>query len=151
MKRRKVVIAAVLIACGVIVGVVEFSPRRPAPPGPAPGLVLRGKFVGGGAAEDAAAFAGVCGAVADSLEQDGRSPTPRITTGVQLEDLRTAIAEFRFAPRPLRERQPHVRAAVGKYLDDVAGTSGGPLDELARSRWVAAFRELSAAAAEAVQ
>ena len=47
--------------------------------------------------------------------------------------------------------QPHVRAAVGRYLDDSVGKSGGPLDAESRGRWVAAFRELARAARESIR
>lgn len=149
MNRRHLIVGAVL-AVAALAAAVEFWPR-PAVPKPEGQLNLRGKFIGPEAAEDAAAFAGVCGAVADALELDGKANAPRIRTGAQLEDLRTATSEFRFAPVPLRERQPHVRAAVGRYLDVVAGKSGGPIDDAARARWVAAFRELAQAAEEAVR
>lgn len=149
MNRRHIV-AAVVLAVAAVVAAVKFWPR-PSVPMPAGQLNLRGKFIGPEAASDAAAFAGVCGAVADALELDGKSNAQRIRTGAQLEDLRTATSEFRFAPTPLRDRQPHVKAAVGRYLDVVAGKSGGPIDDTARARWVAAFRELASAAEEAVR
>lgn len=147
---RRHLIAGVVLAVAAMTAALEFWPR-PSVPKPDGQLNLRGKFVGSEAAEDAAAFAGVCGAVADALELDGKANAPRIRTGGQLEDLRTATSEFRFAPVPLRERQPHVKAAVGRYLDVVAGKSGGPIDDAARARWVAAFRELAQAAEEAVR
>ncbi|MBU6221771.1 MAG: hypothetical protein KGR24_03390 [Planctomycetes bacterium] len=150
--RTKLIIAAALVAGAVLAAVVEFGPRR-APPAPAPdgGLSLRGKFIGPQAAEDAAAFAGICRGVAEALSADGTRPQPRISTGVQLEDLRVAAAEGRFWPRSLSREQPHATAAAGRYLDEVAGTSGGPLDETARMRWVKALAALAGAAEEAVR
>ena len=47
--------------------------------------------------------------------------------------------------------QPHAVAAAGKFLDEVAGTSGGPLDAAARATWVKAYRELATAAEESVR
>jgi hypothetical protein len=76
---------------------------------------------------------------------------PRITTGVQIEDVRVAAAEGRFLPRRLTREQPHATAAAGKYLDDVGGTSGGPLDAVSRAKWVAAYRALAEAAEESVR
>lgn len=149
--KGRMVLVAALVAGAVLALVVEMWPKGNVPQVPDGQLLLRGKFVGPEAADDAAAFAGVCHAVADALEYDGRAASQRITTGLHLEDLRTGIAEMRFAPRPLRERQPHVRAAVGKYLDDTAGTSGGPLDATRRAIWVDAFRELAKASEEAVR
>lgn len=149
-QRARYIFAGALAIGAVLAVVVELWPSHAVSPTDG-NLMLRGKFVGPDAAEDAAAFAGVCNAVADALEHDGKDSSPRVQTGLQLEDLRTAIAEFRFSPRPLRERQPHVRAAVGKYLDETAGTSGGPLDATKRAIWVNAFRELAKASEEAVR
>lgn len=151
MNRQRLALVAAMLAGAALAAVVEFWPRPEVLPPSDGGLSLRGKFIGADAASDAAAFAGVCGAVADALELDGKSTAPRISTGLQLEDLRTATSEFRFAPVPLRERQPHVKAVVGRYLDQVAGTSGGPMSDPARATWVAAFRELAKAAEEAVR
>jgi hypothetical protein len=150
--RTKLLILAALLAGAVLAAVVEFAPR-PAPPAPTPASVLdlRGKFVGASAAEDAAAFAGLCHGIAEALSADGGKPTPRITTGVQIEDVRVAAAEGRFLPRSLSREQPHAAAAAGRYLDSVVGTSGGPLDATARQRWVEAFRALATAAEEAVR
>lgn len=149
--RTRYILAAALAGGAVLAACVELWPRPAPTPTPAAGLDLRGKFIGPQAATDAAAFAGVCSAIADAIELDGKAQAPRITTGIQLDDLRVATSEFRFAPQPLRERQPHVRAAVGRYLDVTVGTSGGPLDPVGRAKWVAAFRELAQAAQEAVQ
>lgn len=149
--RTKLLIAAALIAGAILAAVVEFAPRRALPPPVDGGLSLRGKFIGPQAAEDAAAFAGICRGVAEALSADGTRPQPRISTGVQLEDLRVAAAEGRFWPRSLSREQPHATAAAGRYLDEVAGTSGGPLDETARMRWVKALAALAGAAEEAVR
>lgn len=150
MNRQRLAIAGVIVALAALAAAVEFW-RPDGRPVPTDGFSLRGKFIGSEAAADAAAFAGVCGAVADALELDGKSASPRISNGVQLEDIRTATSEARFLPRPLRERQPHVREAVGKYLDETAGTSGKPMDPTTRARWVASFREIQRAAEEAVR
>lgn len=149
---QRLLILAALVAGAVLAAVVEFAPRSPAtPPSPDGGLSLRGKFIGSQAAEDAAALAGLCRGIAEALAADGARQTPRITTGVQLEDLRVAAAEGRFWPRSLSREQPHATAAAGRYLDEVAGTSGGPLDATTRMRWVAAFAALADAAEEAVR
>jgi hypothetical protein len=149
---KRTVIFCALLAGAVLAAVVEFAPR-PAPPAPTPASVLdlRGKFIGATAADDAAAFAGLCHGIAEALAADGGRTAPRITTGVQIEDVRVAAAEGRFLPRSLSREQPHAAAAAGRYLDSVVGTSGGPLDATARQRWVEAFRALAQAAEEAVR
>jgi hypothetical protein len=150
--RTKLALVAALLAGAVLAAVVEFAPRPGPAPAPTPAaLDLRGKFVGAQAAEDAAAFAGLCAGIAEALSADGGRTAPRITTGVQIEDVRVAAAEGRFLPRSLSREQPHAAAAAGRYLDTVVGTSGGPLDATARSRWVEAFRTLAQAAEEAVR
>lgn len=149
--RTKIILVAALILGAILAAVVEFSPRQSAPPPPDGGLSLRGKFIGPHAAEDAAAMAGLCRGVAEALAADGSKPEPRVKTGTQLEDLRLAAAEGRFLPRSLSREQPHAAAAAGRYLDEVAGTSGGPLDATSRARWVEAYRALAAAAEEAVR
>jgi len=149
--RTKHVILAALLAGAVLAAVVEFAPRPAPAPAPSGVLDLRGKFIGPQAADDAAAFAGLCTGIAEALAADGGRSAPRITTGVQIEDVRVAAAEGRFLPRSLSREQPHAAAAAGRYLDSVVGTSGGPLDATARQRWVEAFRALATAAEEAVR
>lgn len=149
--KQKYLMAAALAGGAVFAACVEFWPRPSHRPTPAAGLDLRGKWIGPQAAEDAAAFAGLCHGIADALAADGTKPQPRISTGVQIEDIRIAAAEGRFLPRTLTREQPHAVAAAGKYLDDVAGTSGGPLDATTRAKWVAAYRALAEAAEESVR
>jgi hypothetical protein len=147
---QKYIAVAALAGCAVLAAYVEYGPRNSTP---APGgeFSLRGKWIGPAAAEDAAAFAGLCRGIADALEADGSRQQPRITSGVQVEDVRVAAAEGRFLPRRLTQEQPHAVAAAGKFLDEVAGTSGGPLDAAARAKWVQAYRQLAAAAEESVR
>ena len=147
---QKYIAVAALAGAAVIAACVEYGPRN-STPAPSGGFSLRGKWIGASAADDAAAFAGLCRGLADALEADGSRPQPRITTGVQIEDVKVAAAEGRFLPRRLTQEQPHAVAAAGKYLDEVAGTSGGPLDAAARAKWVEAYRELATAAEESVR
>jgi hypothetical protein len=152
MSREKIIVAAALLAGAAVAAYVEYGPRSSTPaPAPAGQFSLRGKWIGPDAAEDAAAFAGLCRGIADALEADGSRQQPRITTGVQIEDVKVAAAEGRFLPRRLTQEQPHATAAAGKYLDEVAGTSGGPLDAAARGRWVEAYRALATAAEESIR
>ena len=151
MSRDRMIIASALLAAAVLAAFVEWSPHHRHDPAPSAGLSLRGKWIGPRAAEDAAAFAGLCHGIAAALEVDGSLPQPRISSGVQIEDLKIAASQGRFLPRRLTTEQPHATAAAGKYLDDVVGTSGGPLDATTRAKWAAAYRELAAAAEEAVK
>jgi hypothetical protein len=147
---QKYMAVAALAVAAVIAACVEYGPRN-STPAPSGEFSLRGKWIGPAAAEDAAAFAGLCRGIADALEADGSRQQPRITSGVQVEDVRVAAAEGRFLPRRLTQEQPHAVAAAGKFLDEVAGTSGGPLDAAARAKWVQAYRQLATAAEESVR
>jgi hypothetical protein len=150
MTRGKLIAACVLLTFALLAAYVEYGPRNSTPE-PGGEFSLRGKWIGPNAAEDAAAVAGLCRGIADALEADGSRQQPRITSGVQVEDVRVAAAEGRFLPRRLTQEQPHAVAAAGKFLDEVAGTSGGPLDAAARARWVQAYRQLATAAEESVR
>jgi hypothetical protein len=150
MSRDKI-LAAALLAGAVLAAVVEFAPWAKPTPAPESGYTLRGKWIGPHAAEDAAAFAGLCRGLADALELDGGRSAPRISTGVQIEDVRIAAAEGRFLPRQLTREQPHAVAVAGRYLDEHAGTSGGPLDTESRAKWVKALRDLAQLAEESVR
>jgi len=151
MSRQKIAILAAMLAAAALVAAVEFSPRPSPAPAPESGYSLRGKWIGPQAAEDAAAFAGLCLGTADALELDGTKQQPRITTGVQLEDVRIAAAEGRFLPRKLTQDQPHAVAVAGRFLDENAGTSGGPIDAESRGRWVKALRDLAQLAEDSVR
>jgi hypothetical protein len=151
VKREHVAIGIVLV--GIIAAVLSGRPSVPTPAPPAPGeLVLRGLFVGPTAADDAAVFAGITGELAAVLEYDGGLPGgPRITTGEQLQQLRSAARDARMAGVSLGARQPAVRDAIGAFLDAKAGNDPGALSPAARSAWVSAFREVSRAAEAAVK
>jgi hypothetical protein len=149
--RQKYIAVAVLAGGAVIAACVENWPRPTHRPTPAAGLDLRGKFIGPSAPDDAAAFAGLCRGVAEALDKDGAAAAPRISTAAQLEDIRIATSEGMFLPESFTRNQPHVSAAAGRFLDQAVGTSGGPIDAVARGKWCAALRELAQAAEEAVR
>lgn len=148
---RKHVAAAALIAGAALAW--TSSSRAPAPtpaPGPAPaGLDLRGTFVGPDAAGDAATVSALMDELASEVEWDAMQAEPLIRTGVALDDLRQRARELRCRGVSLGEKHPRARAAIKDYLDAVAGTSGGPLSPAQRSAWVAAYRDVARAAADA--
>ena len=144
----KHVAAIALLAAAVI----AFAPSRQAPaPSPAPvppdAFSLRGKFVGPTAAEDASTMAALCGELAECIEYDGQHDQ-RLKTGVAFDDLRIAAREMRCKGESIGARQPQVRDAVHKFLDDAVGSSGGPVTPESRAAWVSALRDLSRAAAD---
>ena len=146
------VLAAILAPWGLL----AFShfqkvekPDHPPEPTPAVGLDLRGKFTGEAAASDASITASLLSALADAIEHDGQHDK-RLTTGTQLAELRTLAREYRTSGVSLGQRQPLARDAIKAYLDQEVGTDGGPVDDAARARWVAAFRGVAKAASAAI-
>lgn len=125
----------------------------PAPEGRALPLSLGGLFTGPTAAEDAAALAALCDELADKVQADGMTEKPRLANGWQVADLRTAAREIRMGGQSIGARQPLVRDAVAKYLDqpEILGKAGGPLAPKDRSKWIAAFHDIARAAEAAIK
>ena len=151
---------AILAAGGMVAWSLHDRPAPSPAPGPAPvvGLDLRGRFVGPDAAADAAVTAALLGALADDIEYDGlpvdkegNPKEPRLKTGASFGDLRRIAREIRCQGVSLGARQPAVRDEIKRFLDQEAGTEGGPVDAAARARWVKAYRAVSQAAAEATR
>lgn len=120
----------------------------PAPPDPA-GLVLRGTFVGPDASADAAVAAAYFDELASELEWDAGQAEPLFKTGIACDELRRRTRLLLCRGVSLGDKHPRAREAIKSYLDRTAGTSGGPLTPEQRSRWVAAFRDIARAAADA--
>lgn len=120
----------------------------PAPEPDNAAISLRGRFVGSSAAADAATIGCLCDALADCVEQDGMLASPRLTTGVAIDDLRVAARDARMNGVSIGDRQPLVRDAIRDYLarPDVVGVGGGPLSSEQRAKWVTAFRTIARAA-----
>jgi hypothetical protein len=153
IERRHVAAAALLAAAAV-----AWSSSRPAPqptpaPGPAPDskIVLRGKFVGPDAAADAAATSALLDELAAEIEWDAMQTEPLIRTGQAVYELRARARELRCRGVSLGEKHPRARDAIKEFLDQAAGESGGPLTPEQRSAWVAAYREIARAAADAAR
>lgn len=146
-------------AAGLLLAVALLSWSRPADSEPTPApepdnaeLSLRGLFVSPSAAEDAQLLSALCEEIAECIEFDAnREGGPRLTTGVAFDDLRVAARESRMRGESLGARQPHVRDALHKFLDERVGHSGGPVSPEQRSRWVAAYREIARAADNATR
>jgi hypothetical protein len=136
----------------LVAAAIAFMPAKPAPtPQPVPippdAFTLRGKFIGPTAAEDAATMSALCGELAECIEYDGKNDQ-RLKTGVAFDELRIAAREMRCKGESIGARQPQVRDAVHKFLDDSVGSSGGPVTPESRAAWVAALRDLARAAAD---
>lgn len=136
----------------LVAAAIAFAPQRQAPtPTPAPvppdAFTLRGKFIGERAASDAATLSALCDELASCIEWDG-THEQRLKTGVAFDELRIAAREMRCRGESIGARQPHVREAVHKFLDDAVGSSGGPVTPESRAAWVSALRDLARAAAD---
>jgi hypothetical protein len=149
----KSAVAVVLL----VAAAAMYLPHMDATPSPAPapeppnGFTLKGKFIGPTASQDAATFGALCDELANVLDYDWAQAEPRIKTGAAIEDLRLAAREARLRGVSLGARQPYARDAVKAYLDQVAGTSGGPLTPEQQSAWISAFRDVGRAANDAAR
>jgi hypothetical protein len=104
------------------------------------------------AVRDATKFSKLCANVSDILEDDAKlQPTPFYKTGVQVDDLRRRVRVYLFRGKSLQAQYPGLGPAVDNYLTAMVGTSGGPFDSDTRSKYIAGFRGLSAAAMEAAK
>jgi hypothetical protein len=148
----KMAAAVALLVAAAATYVPQLDAVPPAPtPVPDAGFSLRGKFIGPTASQDAATFGALCDELANVLDYDFAQTDPRIKTGAAIEDLRLAAREARLRGVSLGARQPYARDAVKAYLDQVAGTSGGPLTPEQQAAWVSAFRDVGRAANDAAR
>jgi hypothetical protein len=145
----RVVLAGVLLVLGLAAWRGERTPQ----PTPAPGgeLELRGKFVGPEASEDAATTAALCEEIASEIEWDSMQAEPFYTAGIHFDTLRTRARQLRCRGVSLGEKHPRARDAVEAYLVEKLGKSGGPVSPEQRAAWIAAYREIARAAADAAR
>ena len=120
------------------------------PPSPPLEISLAGAFQGPNAAADAALLAEMAAAVAEMIEWDGKQPSPLLTTGHSLDQLRNRTREFLCKGESIGERNPRVRQIVGDFLESHLGTSGGAITPEQRASWVSAYREVSRSARYAI-
>lgn len=150
---HKQIAAGAIIAIGLLAWVLSLRSGEQTPPKPGPvppnGLVLRGLFIGPQASQDASLLSSLTAEIGDCIEYDGTLPDPRLKTGVAFDDLRIAARESRLRGESLGARQPKVKDAIHNYLDEVVGTSGGPVTPAERAKWVSAMRDISRACADA--
>lgn len=146
-------LAAALLVVAAVVAWVSTSARpdvpTPAPPPADAKLDLRGRFVGPSAAVDAAITAALMEEVAAELEYDAGLPEPLLKTGQAMDQLRQRARLLMCRGVSLGDRHPMARDAIREYLDQAAGVAGGPLSPAQRAAWVAAYRDVARAAADA--
>lgn len=147
----RIAAGVVLLVLGILASLTGGGSPGPTP-APVPGsLSMKGRFIGPTASADASTIAALLDELADCIEADGMLEQPRLKSGVALDDLRVAARESRCRGESIGQRQPHVREIIHKYLDGAVGSSGGPIGPEQRQAWVAAFRELGRAAADAAR
>jgi hypothetical protein len=142
--RRVIGIAIIAAAC-----VAAYVQYRVVVPTPAPvdnDIPLKGLFIGPTAGEDALLMAALCNEVAAEIEWDGMQDDPVLNTGIQYDLLRVRARNLFLRGDSIGERQPHVADAVGEYLTNKLGVSGGPVTPEQRAKWVTAYRELARSA-----
>jgi hypothetical protein len=150
-KTRKI-LAAALAAGAAISYFLNSGSQTPTPaPMPESDVNLRGRFIGPTAAADAATLAALTDELGAVVEYDGMQPEPRLRTGAALDDLRICAREIRLRGDSLGARQPKVKAEIDRYMTAALGTDGGPISPEQRAQWVAAFRTIARAAADAAR
>mgnify|MGYP006969344854 CR=1 FL=1 len=92
---------------------------------------------------DAEEMAGLLGAMAAIVEEDGRLPEPVLTTAWRIEDMRFALRHFGLRGRSLDASYRGVGSACGEFLTQRVGEEPGPLDGSGRAAWVRALRDLA--------
>jgi hypothetical protein len=104
------------------------------------------------------ALATIHDALADCLEYDGKQKTPRITTGVQADDLARALRELRMKGWSFGFRYPDLKTELQTWFDSQVGDSGGPLDtdkdgkpSDRRQKWIQAHRAAAACCRYAIE
>ena len=145
--KKLLVISIIAIAAWMLQGSPEPTPAPTPPPGE---LDLSGAFVGETAADDAATVAAMTGELADLIEWDQMQGEPILTTGMALDEMRVRARELRCRGRSIGEAHPEVARRVGAYLDEKIGKAGGPVTPQQLAAWVAAYREISRAAARVI-
>jgi hypothetical protein len=143
-------VAAAALIAAAFVSWASSRPEAPTPAPPAPeSFTLRGKFVGPDAAADAATTAALLEELASEIEFDGMQAEPFLKTGVSFDELRVRARLLLCRGVSLGEKHPRAREAIKAYLDQAAGVSGGPVTPEQRAKWIAAYREVGRAAADA--
>lgn len=144
-------IGSILIGGSLFWSVFSSSMPLPTPAPVETEVPLRGLFIGPTAGDDALLMAALCEEIAAEIEWDGMQDEPVLKTGVQFDLLRVRARNIFLRGESIGERQPHVAEAVGAYLTDKLGVSGGPVSPAQRAKWVSAYRELARAAEDAAR
>lgn len=146
MKYRVFIAATLVVIALSIPASKDVEP--PVPDGP---LDLTACFEGADAAQDAAIVAAMASEIADVIEYDGGQPSPLLTTGWEVDQMRTQTRVWMCGGDSLGEKHPKLCNAVSVYLDETVGNNGGPLSKQERRAWIDAYREIARAARATIQ
>lgn len=114
----------------------------PAPDGPDMVSVFRVNSDTAAAKRHARSMATILFSLSEMLEFDGKRQPPRITSGVQVDDVRLALREWRMKGWSFAKDYPSMVQVFNSYLTQEVGTSGGALDVAQRGKWVRALKTL---------
>lgn len=150
-QQQKPPTAVLLVFAALGIWFVFSQPPAPQPPLPdrpsGPDLYTVFSSVGNTtqAHADAVAFGVLCESLAAMIEYDGtRGEEARLTTGIQLDDLRRWSREYYMRGDSFGVRYPQLPEVVGGFLEAQIGeSSGGLVDDTMRARWVNAHRALA--------
>lgn len=84
----------------------------------------------------------ICESLADVIEYDGTLSAPKYKTGVQLEELRTTLRDYRMRGWSFAQKYPTIAETMQEYLDKKIGKNGGKFDAEGRARWVETYRQI---------
>lgn len=96
-------------------------------------------------------FETILEALADGIEYDLSKKERRFTTGVQIDDFRIALREYRMGGWSFMSKYPGVAAETEKWMTDRVGTGGGPLTDDDVKEWIKATRTAAACAKYAAE
>ena len=97
------------------------------------------------AAADAKLLAYVCDTLAEILDTDGKLKEPQLSTGLAIDNLRRNDRIYTFQRRSLSTNYPALPNVISAHFEAIVGTSGGPIDDQQRAKWVKAFADLAKA------
>lgn len=96
-------------------------------------------------------FETILTAMADQLEYDLTKKERRFQTGVQIDDFRIALREYRMGGWSFMAKYPGVAAETEKWMESQVGTGGGPLTDEDVKSWIKATRTAAACAKYAAE
>ena len=145
----KFILAAVAVVAILFAGeLFKATPATPVTPRPTDGPDYVAAFASNDdraeARRHAHDFETILTALADQLEYDLQQKERRFTTGVQIDDLRIALRQYRMGGWSFIAKYPGVADETEKWMDAQVGTGGGPLTEEDVKGWVKATRQAAA-------